>query len=411
MNTSSRTTFRWEFNPVIVKELRSRMRGARAFGTLTGILLLLGVFSFALYRMVLVTARFSSTPLSPQVGQMLFSGLAFLELMLICVITPAVTAGAISGEKEKLTYEMLLVTPLHPASILWGKLISALSYVFVLIFAAIPMASLVFIFGGVAIRDMVKAIIMLGAVAIMFGVIGLFISALFGRTGRATAISYLIVLLILFAPLFLAVVIGVFRQSEPPRLMLIPSPISALASALQPSVNPINISSAFWMLGGSVTWIWGMPPISLTSIPRPIYHYSLPIFGAVTLILYLLTTRLVKPTRRWQTHWTEALVATVLLLGYSGLVILAFSGTSNRYDNILPSAPATPIPEIPGLAPPVQSFPSDNKQPPSSDRVVKNTAAFLPDVFLTSHPRLVEKSDLPDERLNPGAIPGKIYYG
>jgi ABC-2 type transport system permease protein len=134
-------------NPIIVKELRSRMRDTRAFATLTAMLLLLGGSSYLLYRLAITTSSYSSIPLSPQIGQTLFLALAFLELMVICAIAPAVTAGAISSEQEKLTYEMLMATPLHPASILWGKLVSALSYVFLLIFAAIPMASLIFIFG------------------------------------------------------------------------------------------------------------------------------------------------------------------------------------------------------------------------------------------------------------------------
>src|SRR5512139_2654592 len=101
-------SLRWQPNPIIIKELRSRMRGVRAFATLTGALLLLGIFSYALYRMVIVASRFSSTPLSPQIGQALFAGLAFLELIIVAAITPSVTAGAISGEHEKQTYEMLL---------------------------------------------------------------------------------------------------------------------------------------------------------------------------------------------------------------------------------------------------------------------------------------------------------------
>ena len=39
-------------NPIIIKELRSRMRGSRAFLTLTIILLLLGAISLLLYRIV-----------------------------------------------------------------------------------------------------------------------------------------------------------------------------------------------------------------------------------------------------------------------------------------------------------------------------------------------------------------------
>jgi ABC-2 type transport system permease protein len=104
-------------NPIIVKELRSRMRGPRAFITLTVVLLLTGGIMFAILQIVLAASRYSSV-LSPQVGQGMFAALAFLELFMISTITPAVTAGAISGEKEKQTYEMLMATPLSPSHLM-----------------------------------------------------------------------------------------------------------------------------------------------------------------------------------------------------------------------------------------------------------------------------------------------------
>jgi ABC-type transport system involved in multi-copper enzyme maturation permease subunit len=333
MQRISLNSFRWQTNPIIVKELRSRMRGGRAFATLTTVLVFLSAFIYALYRILLVTMRFSSTPLSPQIGQTMFGGLVFLELIVISAIAPALTSGAISTEKEKLTYEMLLATPLHPVKVLWGKLVSALSYVFLLIFAVVPMVSLVFVFGGVSMRDMAKALVILVSVAILFGVIGLFMSTLFGRTGRATILTYLVVVTIMFGPLFISFITGVMRQAEPPRWFMIPSPIAALASAISPSLNPQVLSSSLWMFG-SFYWSMFSPPISITSVPRPIYHYCLPIYGAITLLLYLLTTRLVRPARRWRINWAESLVAIVLILGYTGLVMFTFYATSGRYENV-----------------------------------------------------------------------------
>ncbi len=108
-------------NPIIVKELRSRMRGPRAFITLTSALLFMAFISYAFYQLVILTSTRSYSPLSPQVGQTLFTALAILEMMLICLITPAVTAGAISSEYENLTLEMLLTTPLKPARIYGGS--------------------------------------------------------------------------------------------------------------------------------------------------------------------------------------------------------------------------------------------------------------------------------------------------
>lgn len=336
----------WVLNPVIVKELRSRMRGVRAFATLTGALILVGAFTYGLYRIVLIAAQYSMSPLSPQIGQVLFAGLVFLELFIIAAIAPSVTAGAISGEIEKQTYEMLLTTPLHPVHILWGKLVSALSYVFLLLFAAIPLSSLVFIFGGVTGRDMLKALLILVVVAVMFGVIGLFMSALFGRTGRSTAVTYMVVLMMMFAPIFIAMAAGIVNQGEPPRWILAISPLSALGSAISPSVDPNNLQSMFWQLGGMISSVMGAPSISFTSIPRPLYHYSLPLYIGITLVLYWLATRLVQPTRRWRIPLGEALVALALLLGFAGLVALGFVATSNRYENYLSTPTPAPL-EVP----------------------------------------------------------------
>jgi ABC-type transport system involved in multi-copper enzyme maturation permease subunit len=333
-------------NPIIVKELRSRMRGARAFAMLTGMLLLLGAVSYALYRIVLATASYSPSPLSPQIGQTLFTGLAFLELMMVCFVAPAVTAGAISGEREKLTYEMLLATPLRPASILWGKLVSGLSYVFLLIFAAIPMASLVFIFGGVTPRDMVKTLVILMSVAVTFGVIGIFMSTWLGRTARATVLSYLVVLALLIGPLFFYILVGVLQGGEPPRWILVPNPMSALFSALTPAATVDSASGIFWglgmALGGNLSVLTGSGGGAGTL--RPLYHYTLPLYGAISLALYLLAVRLIQPTRRWRVSRKETAAAVVLLLALGGVVALAFAFTADRY--VTAGALPTPTPAV-----------------------------------------------------------------
>jgi len=333
-------------NPIIVKELRSRMRGARAFAILTGMLLLLGVVSYALYCLVLAASRYTHSPLSPQIGQTLFSGLAFLELLMVCFITPAITAGAISGEQEKLTYEMLLATPLRPVSILWGKLFSALSYVFLLIFAAVPMASLVFIFGGVSPWDMVKALVILLIVTVTLGVMSIFMSAWLRRTTRATVLSYLIVLALLVGPVFVYIFVGMLWQAEPPRWILIPNPMSALFSALTPAMPSDGPAGFFGSLGMALGGNLGMMTRSgaQAKIPRPLYHYTLPLYSALTLTLYLLATRLVRPTRRWRISWKEALVALTSFLILGGAVVLAFVSTAERYERVSIFAMPTPTP-------------------------------------------------------------------
>ena len=351
-------------NPIIVKELRSRMRGARGFITLTITLLLSAGVMYGLLQIMLALSSNSTGILSPSIGQSMFTVLAFLELFMVCAITPAVTAGAISGEREKLTYEMLQSTPLSTASIVWGKLVSALSYVFLLLFAAVPLASLVFIFGGVTPRDMLKVLLMLVVLAVSFGVLGLFMSALFGRTGRATVASFLVVLGLMFVPLLVAVAVSVVRQGVPPRWILAPSPISMLSSVLAPAAGPNS------PLGGIIPNLGGwfmdqaITPISQTSIPRPLYHYSLPLYAGVTLVLYLLTTRLLQPAHRWWLNKKEILVGVGLVFGLAALVAGGYFSTASHYEwvRVTPSN-VQPLPTAPAavgwqVAQPVMGMPA-----------------------------------------------------
>ncbi len=319
----------FQINPIVVKEVRSRMRGPRAFITLTVILLVMGGLMYAMLQIILASSRYTSV-LSPQVGQALFATLAFMELFMISAITPAVTAGAISGEKEKQTYEMLMSTPLSPTSILWGKLISALSYIFLLLFAGIPLASVVFIFGGVALGDMVKALLVLIMFAVVFGILGLFMSALFGRTGRATVASFITLVFLMVGPLFLAALISVLRQGEPPRWVLAPSPISTLSAALASSMGRNDFGGLFYALGG--IFDMGISPISQTSIPRPLYHYSIPFYTLLSLILYMLSTRLIQATHRWRIRRKQLVLGIGSLVLLLAVIVGGFLITAPRYE-------------------------------------------------------------------------------
>jgi ABC-2 type transport system permease protein len=350
-------------NPIIVKELRSRMRGARAFVTLTAVLLLLGGISYGIYRIVVLTSTYNTAPLSPQIGQTLFMALVSLELGLICLLTPAITAGTISGELEHQTYEMLLATPLRPASILRGKLFSALSYIFVLILASVPLSSLVFIFGGVAPRDMLKALIVLLVVAVTLGMVGVFMSAWLKRTGAATVLSYVVVLLLFFGPVFFYVLSGVMRQAEPPRWILILNPLSALSSAIAPSMPSNSLGGALsgisMLLAGNLGLLTG----SGGGIPRPLYHYTLPLYGALSLALYFFAIRLVQPVRRWRIRWRDVAAALALLLLLFGAAAAGFLVTSDRYEGwglgLGPTqAPVEPAPVVVRALVPEQSVPT-----------------------------------------------------
>jgi ABC-2 type transport system permease protein len=141
-------------NPVITKELRGRMRGARTYWLLFGYLLLLSLILFFSYlgwwnshsnAMDVGGASAGFT-----VGRTFFKTLFYSQAVMIALITPALTAGAISIEREQRTYEMLRGTVLRPGSIVWGKLASSVSFVALLLTSSLPLLSLCFLLGGVS---------------------------------------------------------------------------------------------------------------------------------------------------------------------------------------------------------------------------------------------------------------------
>jgi ABC-2 type transport system permease protein len=208
-------------NPVAVKELRGRMRGPRAFIVLTLYLLLMSGFVTLLYLVYTASVNSAVSGNSGQlVGKFVFGAVVGIELLLVCFIAPAFTAGAISGERERQTYDLLRTTLLPAQALVLGKLASALSYILLLLLAAFPLQSLAFLLGGVGPEEVVIATLLLIATAFLFGTSGIFFSSLMRRTLGSTVVTYAFALMAtLGLPLILVAVVplgGVLLNNAAP---------------------------------------------------------------------------------------------------------------------------------------------------------------------------------------------------
>lgn len=201
---------------IMSKELRSRFRGRRAFVVLTIYLGVLALIAYAAYVEVAPAARlqtqfggaFDGSGLtganaSASIGQAIFARLSIFQLLLVGILAPAFTTGAISLEREKATLDLLITTPLRPGAIVIGKLFSALAFVLLMIVAGIPISALVLMYGGASRDDILRQLVVLVAAAIGFGVIGLFFSALTKRTQTATVVTYSAILVLTIGTFFI----------------------------------------------------------------------------------------------------------------------------------------------------------------------------------------------------------------
>ena len=178
-------------NPVMQRELLVNLRMPRAF-----VLLLL-------YQVLLAAVVYFAWPKDNIQLDLTEGGadtsrlvnLFFLgQYVLLCLMAPSFAAGAIAGEKERATYEMLLASPIRPEAIVMGKLVAALTHLAILVFASLPIVMLCLPLGGVSFYEVLAAYLALIASVITFGMISVACGSFFPRTSSALVVSYLTIL-------------------------------------------------------------------------------------------------------------------------------------------------------------------------------------------------------------------------
>ena len=191
------------FNPVLLKEIKVKMRSWKAVGIIGGYLIVLA--AVALFITYANTADMYSSTINPQFSIGAYTGIAVIQFILILFIAPALTAGAVAGERERQTLDLLLCTNLAPRAIVIGKLLASMSHILILIIASLPMFSIVFLYGGISIIEISQLFGFYIVTAIMAGSIGIFFSTYVKRTIAATVLTYAVGIFMCFGILFIAV--------------------------------------------------------------------------------------------------------------------------------------------------------------------------------------------------------------
>src|SRR6201995_397941 len=126
-----------------------------------------------------------------------FRMMSYLQLMLVALLAPIFTAGAITQEKDSQTYDILLATPLTNGQILLGSLLSRSFFIIALLVSGIPIFSITQIFGGVAIGNIVTSFLIAAATAIVTGALAMAIATFKVGTRRTIFSFYLFIVMYL----------------------------------------------------------------------------------------------------------------------------------------------------------------------------------------------------------------------
>jgi ABC-type transport system involved in multi-copper enzyme maturation permease subunit len=183
-------------NPVTLKELRIGLRERRIF-----ILQLLYLFLLLGLSLMILPEIFNhrNSEQLAESGKSFFLVLFWVQLLLLIFTTPALTCGSLSGERERHSLDMVLASRLTSGELVAGKLGFAAYCLILLLFSALPLASICFFLGGVSLWEALGSYLELFLFGMLGASVGLFSSARESRSNYSTVQSYLMILISTFA--------------------------------------------------------------------------------------------------------------------------------------------------------------------------------------------------------------------
>lgn len=282
-------------NPVLDKEIRLRMRSPRAMWTLFFYLLAIGLMAFAAIYLTQVISG-SGSSYNPEQSKILFYFLSFAQLGLVAFMAPGLTAGVISGEREKQTLNLLLTTQQSSSTIILSKLVSSLSFMLLIVVSTIPIYAMVFLYGGVSPKQMTLIFLFYLFIMLVLGSFGIFFSTILKKTMMSVISTYGVTLFIFVGTAILYFVMVNVLEDQYRYSTVSPSstpyawvghfmafnPAAALYSILEPSISDeVFLSSRY---GGSGS-----------GAPMPLWLEFMIIYTVISSIALWLSVRNLRP--------------------------------------------------------------------------------------------------------------------
>lgn len=176
-------------NPVYKREIMVGARSSRfafivmIFNSILALVALLNMYSVVEQAKLTAEIQYSSF-----LEMYLFVAVA--EFIMLMFIMPAITSGSISGERERQTLDLMLTTQMTAFDIVIGKLMAALTNMFLLVVSSFPVIALAFVYGGTTLMDLMLLMACYVTVALFSGGLGTCFSAVFKKSTIATAVTY-----------------------------------------------------------------------------------------------------------------------------------------------------------------------------------------------------------------------------
>lgn len=125
----------------------------------------------------------------------IFENISYVQLVLVALLAPVFTAGAITQEGDSQTYDILLATPMSNGQIVLGSLLSRVFFVIALLLSGVPIFAITQIFGGVGLDNILYSFGIAAGTAFVTGAIAMALATFRIGTRRTIFGFYLFIVL------------------------------------------------------------------------------------------------------------------------------------------------------------------------------------------------------------------------
>ncbi len=197
-------------------------------------------------------------------GARSFTWVAYLQVLLICLLAPVFMAGAIAQESNPKTWDILLTTPLSPLQIVSGNLFGRLFFVLALLAASLPLFSLTQYFGGVPGSSILASYAISACAAVVVGAIAVALSV--SRVVGRRAVFAFYVAVVSYLAVTIAIDVWIRRATSPGVTpMTAINPFLAMFAVFNPANYPRGGPEASWFLRSPVM-AWCVLSLSLSFV-------------------------------------------------------------------------------------------------------------------------------------------------
>jgi ABC-type transport system involved in multi-copper enzyme maturation permease subunit len=182
------------FGPVLFYDLVCTARRRRYFFIRLLYVSVLSIVFFWMYLVFSLSREYQghSVKDSAQFAETFFFTFTWLEFLLVGILTPAYTAGAIADEKDRRTLEFLLATDLRNREIVLSKMATRLLNLTMLVLAGLPIFGFTQFFGGIDPNLLLVSFATLGLTMLSLAALSILSSVLMKKPRDAIVLTYLV---------------------------------------------------------------------------------------------------------------------------------------------------------------------------------------------------------------------------